>query len=64
MFLISVDDIVVNIESIMNLFADDTSLYLCQDNPYIRAEILNSDLETILDWQKHGKEYLVSQKRN
>ena len=40
LFLIYVNDIDVNIESIMKLFADDTSLYLCLDNPCIRAEIL------------------------
>ena len=33
------------IESVIKLFADDTSMYLCLENPHIRAEILNNDLE-------------------
>ena len=63
LFLIYVNDIDVNIESIMKLFADDTSLYLCLDNPYIRAEILNSDLEKILDWAETWK-VVFSQPKN
>ena len=52
LFLIYVNDIVNNIESVINFFADDTSLSLALNNPDSRAEILNHDLETINDWAK------------
>ena len=45
LFLIYINDIVTDIEAVINLFADDTSL----DNDDLRAEILNSDLEKIID---------------
>ena len=47
LFLIYINDIVEDIESVIKLFADDTSMYLCLENPHIRAEILNKDLEKI-----------------
>ena len=50
LFLIYINDIVSEIESVMKLFADDTSMYLCLDNQNIRAEILNSDLDKISEW--------------
>ena len=40
LFLIYINDIVEDIESVIKLFAD-----LCLENPHIRAEILNNDLE-------------------
>ena len=43
-------DIVNNIESVIKLFADDTSLSLALNNPDSRAEILNHDLEKINEW--------------
>ena len=45
LFLIYINDIVEDIESVIKLFADDTSMYLCLENPHIRADILNNDLE-------------------
>ena len=45
LFLIYINDIVEDIESVIKLVADDTSMYLCLENPHIRAEILNSDLK-------------------
>ena len=45
LFLIYVDDIVNNIELVIKLFADDTSLSLALNNPDWRAEIMNRDLE-------------------
>ena len=48
LFLIYINDIVEDIESVIKLFADDTSVYLCLENPHIRAEILNNDLEKIM----------------
>ena len=52
LFLIYINDIVNNIESVIKLFADDTSLSLALNNPDSRAEILNHDLETINEWAK------------
>ena len=40
----------MDIESVIKLFADDTSMYLCLDNDDVRAEVLNSDLEKISAW--------------
>ena len=45
LFFIYINDIVEDIESVIKLFADDTSMYLCLENPHIRAEILNNDLK-------------------
>ena len=52
LFLIYSNDIVNNIESMIKLFADDTSLSLALNNPDSRAEILNHDLEKINEWAK------------
>ena len=43
-----INDIVEDIESVIKLFADDTSMYLCLENPHIRAETLKNDLEKIM----------------
>jgi hypothetical protein len=55
LFLIYINDIVQDIESIIKLFADDTSMYLCLENSDIRAEILNSDLDKITQWASKWK---------
>ena len=55
LFLIYINDIVVDIESIIKLFADDTSMYLCLENHQLRAEILNSDLVKIMTWANNWK---------
>ena len=55
LFLIYINDIVIDIESVIKLFADDTVVYLCLDNDDVRAEILNSDLEKISEWPLPGK---------
>ena len=55
LFLIYINDIVNNIESVIKLFADDTSLSLALNNPDSRAEILNHDLEKINEWAKKWK---------
>ena len=55
LFLIYINDIVQQIESIIKLFADDTNLYLCLDDPKQRAEILNRDLQRITEWAKKWK---------
>ena len=50
LFLIYINDIVTDIESIIKLFADDTSIYLSIDDPERRTLILNSDLRKITSW--------------
>ena len=50
LFLIYINDIVIDIESVIRLFADDTGMYLCLDNDDVRGEILNCDLEKISAW--------------
>ena len=45
LFLIYINDIVVDINSSVRLFADDASLYLIVDNPAEAARCINSDLE-------------------
>ena len=55
LFFIYINDIVNNIESLIKLFADDTSLSLALNNPDSRAEILNHDLEKINEWAKKWK---------
>ena len=48
------NDIVLDIESIIQLFADDTSMYTHLENLDIYAEILNSDLEKVSNWAKQS----------
>ena len=55
LFLIYINDIVEGIQSIIKLFADDTSMSLALNDPALRAEILNSDLEKIYSWSKCWK---------
>ena len=49
-FLIYINDIVLNVNSTVRLFADDTSLYLIVNNPTEAARCLNSDLELMYQW--------------
>ena len=55
LFLIFINDIGHSIESIIKLFADDTSMSLGLTNPDTRAEILTCDLVKISDWAKLWK---------
>lgn len=50
LFLVYINDIVINIESTIKLFADDTSTSLSMENPVMQADILNSDLDKINTW--------------
>ena len=50
MFLLYINDIVVDINSSIRLFADDTSLYIIVDDPIQAAEQLNLDLAKIHRW--------------
>ena len=55
LFLTFINDIGHSIESIVKLFADDTSMSLGLRNPDTRAEILTCDLVKISDWAKLWK---------
>ena len=46
-FIVFINDIVIEIQSTIKLFADDTSLYLIIDNPQTTTDILNRDLDKI-----------------
>ena len=50
LFLVFINDIVENIESGINLFADDTSLSLIIRNPNDAGRILQRDIEKINKW--------------
>ena len=50
LFLIYINDIVLDIKSNIKLFADDTSLNVIVDNPNTTAQTLNTDLATIKRW--------------
>ena len=48
LFLLYINDIVIDIGSNIRLFADDTSLYIIVEDPVVAANCLNSDLATWL----------------
>ena len=50
LFLLYINDIVLDIQSCVRLFANDTSLYIIVDSPIDAVGILNADLETIHLW--------------
>ena len=52
LFLLYINDIVIDIHANIRLFADDTSLYMIVDNPNETARIMNADLEIINKWAK------------
>ena len=73
LFLIYINDIVLDIHSNIRLFADDTSLYLIVNDPVESARKLNSDLDTIHQWAKRwlvkfnpakSESLLISRKTN
>ena len=55
LFLIYINDIVKDIESIVKLFADDTSMYLSLEDKEERFRLLNSDLHKIINWSLKWK---------
>ena len=57
LFLIYINDIVKDINSIIRLFADDTSLYIIVDSPEEASQIINQDLVRISAW---AEKWLVS----
>ena len=50
LFLIFINDIVVNVGSNVMLFSDDTSLYILVDEPSRSTEILQKDIDNISAW--------------
>ena len=52
LFILYINDIVIDIHANIRLFADDTSLYMIVDNPNETARIMNADLEIINKWAK------------
>ena len=50
LFLIFINDIVDNIECPINLFADDTSLYVLVNDPIDSARQLQNDIDRIDEW--------------
>ena len=52
LFIIFINDIVVDIDGTIKLFADDTSIYLTVDTPQFCADILNDNLAKIHDWSE------------
>ena len=52
LFLIFINDIVLDIKCNIRLFADDTTLYIVVDNPLTASDTLNNDLQKIHLWSK------------
>ena len=50
LFLIYINDLSDNLESLAKLFADDTSLFSAVHDPSKSAKSLNDDLQKISDW--------------
>ena len=50
LFLVYINGIVNEINSVIRLFADDTSLYIIVDSPEEASDTLNQDLEKIPTW--------------
>ena len=55
LWLIYIQDIIVDLESECLLFADDTCIFASGEDPAITAEVLNRDLEKIGNWAKKWK---------
>ena len=50
LFLIYINDLPENLESLAKLFADDTSLFSTAHDPHKSTKLLNDDLLKISDW--------------
>ena len=53
LFLIYINDIVLELNRCIRLFDVDTSLYIVVENPNAAAALLNSSLHTIHSWAKY-----------
>lgn len=52
LFLLFINDIVVDIGSNIRLFADDTTLFIIVENPTTAAQLINLDIDKIVKWAK------------
>ena len=57
LFLIFINDLPINLESVVKIFADDTSLFSIVKDPISCATNHNYDLERIIDWANQWKMY-------
>jgi hypothetical protein len=73
LFLIYVNDIVIDLQSNVKLFADDTSLYLVIENLQVADRQLQSDIQKITAWAdkwlvnfnpSKSESLIISRKRN
>ena len=73
LFLVYINDIVNDIESNINLFADDTSLSMVVGDPDTTGAILQTDINRITDWANRwlvkfnpskSESLIISHKRN
>ena len=55
LFLIYINDLPDNLNSLVKLFADDTSLFSTVHDPTLSAKILNDDLSRISEWAHKWK---------
>ena len=55
LFLVYINDLPDNLESLAKLFADDTSLFSTVYNPLLSTEIMNKDLIKISKWADQWK---------
>ena len=55
LFLVYINDLPDNLESLAKLFADDTSLFCTVYNPLLSAEIMNKNLIKISKWANQWK---------
>ena len=61
LFLLFINNIVLDIGSSIRLFADDTSLYIIVEDPNVAAELLNADLEKIAEWALKWLVFMLDQ---
>ena len=62
LFLLYVNDLINNLDSIARLFADDTTLVACGDSGKECTDNLQSDIEKVLQWADKWKVLLNASK--
>ena len=55
LFLIYINDITLDISSVIKRFADDTSMYKSSNHDNTRLQLLNQDLDKISKWTSKWK---------
>ena len=61
-FLVYFNDLIDNVNCDIKMFADDTSLFSCVDDPVKSALQLNEDLETVKLWAWQWKMHFNAEK--